>query len=57
MPLFDLVCKFCLEEKKDVMKRSDAAVSCPLCGNVMSPKVAHTSFKLKGKGWAKDGYK
>lgn len=39
------------------MAERDAPLACPVCGSSMRRVLSvGTSFKLVGKGWAKDGY-
>lgn len=66
MPLFDLMCKNCKHEFEQLLKASDVdengnvnELKCPKCHKklgfvkLLSTK---TSFQLKGKNWANNGY-
>jgi len=56
MPLYDTYCDHCGHEKEVILKLDQEAPSCPKCGEKMKIATSCTSFILKGKGWAKDGY-
>lgn len=66
MPFYDFVCESCGLEKIDVHQYWDDPS--PICDGknenntighdpiIMKKQIKKTSFSLKGKGWAKDGY-
>lgn len=44
-----------LEYKRKINEGHDP-LPCPRCSNKMKLQISKTSFILKGKNWAKDGY-
>lgn len=63
MPLFDIECDACGEINEDVLcVQNGSSIKypyCKECGYTLSEGhrlVGKASFKLKGKGWAKDNY-
>ena len=50
MPIYDYECRLCGE----VTEVIDPPPKC--CGRPTRKKVTKTSFHLKGRGWASDGY-
>ncbi len=58
MPTYEYRCPACKHEWEEIQKITDAPVKvCPSCGHSEAERlISGTSFKLKGKGWAKDGY-
>lgn len=57
MPLFDLACSNCNVVIFDRMHKSTDEVVCPNCNHPLAKLVSKSNFKLKGGGWAEDGYK
>ena len=61
MPQFQYRCSKCQVEFEVIRKFSDDGIEeCPNCEHTLykcDRVVGSTSFKLSGKGWAKDGYK
>lgn len=59
MPLYEYICPECKREQMLLMKFSDPH---PLCcckeGDPveMQRQISASSFRLKGRGWARDGY-
>ena len=66
MPIYRYKCSSCVIEFEKIMsmrmaeatkKRLTNEIECPICGCLdTTPLLPKTSFKLKGKGWYKDGY-
>lgn len=58
MPLFEFKCGSCGETKESLRTLATASNDevCT-CGEIMQKVVNTSSFVLKGKGWANDGYK
>ncbi|RKZ10953.1 zinc ribbon domain-containing protein [bacterium] len=58
MPTYDYVCESCSHEFEVVQKISDEPLKfCPDCqASTLRKKLTNGNFKLKGKGWFKDGY-
>ena len=62
MPIYLYECEQCGYEVEEILSFSDSEkylqTVCPRCfTKSYKKKVNNTSFKLKGKGWYKDGYK
>jgi putative FmdB family regulatory protein len=67
MPIHDYRClnKKCKKEfevfysSQSSVEREEPEEKCPECGSLKKEKLVSksTSFILKGKGWAKDGYR
>jgi len=56
MPIYVFECKNCGKVKEEYFSSNDLT-NAPECCKVSMRKIpANTSFQLKGKGWAKDGY-
>ena len=58
MPMYEYRCTTCkvtTEELRPVAARDEQSV-CMACGNPIYRMVSETTFILKGRGWAKDGY-
>lgn len=56
MPIYEFKCKKC--DKVYELKRKvghDIAI-CPVCKHIMDKLISASNFRLKGKGWARDGY-
>jgi len=58
MPIYEFRCNFCHNIFEVECKEKDRInVRCLKCAsNDLTPLISKTSFILKGKGWAKDGY-
>ncbi len=64
MPIFGYRCGKCRKEfevfytTQSAVEREEPSEKCPECGSTKKRKLPPkgTSFQLKGKGWAKDGY-
>ena len=65
MALYDVRCEECENEEEMILKTSQLDkdgnildANCSKCGSAKLKKLISksTSFQLKGKGWAKDGY-
>jgi len=68
MPIYEYKCKECGHVFDKLMKHKDPIPPCPAsveannetilesCGGETERLISKTSFILKGKGWAKDGY-
>lgn len=64
MPIYEYSCLHC-KHKYSVFYKTYASVTeeeqieeCPKCRSKFKKKlITKSSFELKGRGWAKDGYK
>ena len=59
MPIYEFVCNNCNKTfEKLFLKIQDtpSEIKCPNCGNIAKKTVSLSTFKLKGFGWAFDGY-
>ncbi len=61
MPIYQYECQQCGYEVEEILSFSNSEkylqTVCPKClTKSFKKKVNSTSFKLKGKGWYKDGY-
>ncbi|RKX67080.1 MAG: zinc ribbon domain-containing protein [Tenericutes bacterium] len=56
MPLYDIRCEACGDEKEVFLKLTERTPKCASCGSNMKKVISSTTFILKGKGWAKDNY-
>ena len=57
MPLYDFECSKCGHKFEQIVKPECAGMFCPLCKIGIAKKILTTcNFKLKGGGWARDGY-
>ncbi len=61
MPIYHYKCKICdgrfaVKENRMNSNTERDCIAVPLCSGLAIRIVAPTSFKLKGKGWYKDGY-
>jgi len=59
MPIYEYECKKCKHVKEIVMRIVDEpprTMVCPKCKGEMKKIISQTSFILKGRGWADDGY-
>jgi putative FmdB family regulatory protein len=62
MPIYVFECQKCEHEAEEIISFSDSEkyleTECPKCfTKAYKKRVNSTSFKLKGKGWYKDGYR
>ena len=62
MPIYQYECQHCGHEVEEILSFSDSEkylqTVCPKClVKSFEKKINNTSFKLKGKGWYKDGYR
>ena len=57
MPIYNYKCETCDHEMERVQKYDDPAPACERCeGKTARTIPTRTNFKLKGIGWARDGY-
>ena len=58
MPLYEYECSACEKVWDEIEAASAPPLEvCPSCGKSAAKRnLGATSFRLKGKGWAKDGY-
>ena len=62
MPIYEWKCLRCNAERETLQGHKDAAPHCQSCkldagGPVqMVRRISLSTFRLKGKGWASDGY-
>jgi len=57
MPVYEYECPKCKHRFERLVKISDPLPECPECGHKPVEKaVSVSTFKLKGGGWAEDGY-
>ena len=58
MPIYEYRCTGCGHEFEVVqpVKDRDKIGLCGLCDEIVKRKVSDCTFRLKGVGWAKDGY-
>ena len=58
MPIFEFECEKCGERKEIIVLNNEfnEIQICENCKNIMKKVISTTNFKLKGKGWYKDGY-
>lgn len=62
MPIYEFECDKCGTTQEKLFKSADSKKGnyyfCKLCGGVVLHRriISRSSFHLKGKGWAKDGY-
>ncbi len=61
MPIYQYKCQKCGHEVEEILSFSDSEkylqTVCPKClMKSYKKKISSASFKLKGKGWYKDGY-
>ena len=65
MPIHGYECRKCKREFEvfysthSSVEREEKTEKCPSCGSLKKKKLPPkgTSFTLKGKGWARDGYR
>jgi putative FmdB family regulatory protein len=63
MPLYEYSCERCGDRVEVLQKPDDPPPVCQPCDETMpdetpfmTRKISLSSFRLKGKGWASDGY-
>lgn len=56
MPLYDYRCKACQAEIEVLARHDDPPPRCRRCGGEMRKLPSLASFRLEGRGWARDGY-
>ncbi len=60
MPIYEFRCPKCHLSSEQILSKvfdnKEERVACPLCRIPMVLQVSASSFRLKGEGWAKDGY-
>ena len=61
MPIYLFECQSCGNEVEEILSFSESEkyldTNCEKCkSKSFKKKIGKTSFKLKGKGWYKDGY-
>lgn len=55
MPIYEFECVKCKIRFENIQKIVDPSPDC-VCGGETKKMVSKTTFRLKGKGWYKDGY-
>ena len=58
MPIYEYECEKCGGNTcvKKPVAEIDTEVLCDWCNTPMKRIISNSSFQLRGKGWAKDGY-
>jgi putative FmdB family regulatory protein len=56
MPLFDYECIQCGNTLEIIQKIGESNPECPECRGETRRLISKSSFRLKGEGWASDGY-
>jgi len=56
MPIYEFKCDECENLIEIIQKIDDPAPLCEKCEKVFVKVVSKNSFRLKGRGWYKDGY-
>ena len=57
MPIYEYECPECQHRFELLVKLDAKPPECPECGHTPTEKaVSVSTFKLKGGGWAEDGY-
>lgn len=57
MPVYEYKCPKCGHKFERLAKHDTPPPDCPSCGHKPVEKLMSvTTFKLKGGGWAEDGY-
>jgi putative FmdB family regulatory protein len=59
MPTYVYECQACLKALEEIKKpdERDQAPECPECKQPTKRVLTPTTFSLKGRGWASDGYR
>lgn len=56
MPIYTYKCSKCSHGFEIVQKMNKASPECPKCRGETSKQLGAPAFKLKGGGWADQGY-
>ncbi len=58
MPIFEFKCHTCADQVERLQKHNEPPPTCGKCPDspMMIRMVSRSSFRLKGTGWAHDGY-
>ena len=56
MPLYELICPKCRQEKEEFLKLNEQEPVCDKCGVQMRKAMSAPAFILKGTCWASDSY-
>ena len=66
MPIYQYKCKDCGHVFEQIVKNDKTVPQCPaifidgafekICGRECEKIISKSSFRLKGSGWARDGY-
>ena len=56
MPIFEYECKECDYKVELLIVPCEEEPKCPKCLKSLIKGVSLSTFRLKGKGWADDGY-
>jgi putative FmdB family regulatory protein len=57
MPLYEYHCPQCNEESERVLSIKDESYqTCNTCGTDLTKLISPCTFRLKGAGWANNGY-
>ena len=56
MPLYELICPKCRQEKEEFLKLNEQEPVCDKCKVQMRKAMSAPAFVLKGRCWASDNY-
>ena len=56
MPLYELICPKCGQEKEEFLKLNEPEPVCDKCKVQMRKAMSAPAFVLKGRCWASDNY-
>jgi len=56
VPIYEFLCKECDLLIELIQKYNEKTPSCEGCGEDLRKMISKNSFRLKGRGWYKDGY-
>lgn len=56
MPIYEFKCVKCKILIEKIQKHDDPNPLCQECNERLERVLSQNSFRLKGKGWYKDGY-
>ena len=56
MPIYEFKCHECENLIELIQKIDDPAPLCEKCEITLTKVISKNSFRLKGRGWYKDGY-